>query len=178
MQPFRKCGHLVYMSDEEWLALIQTIGPKLYRFFLSESTSSRAEELVQDVFMRLWAKIQSASFKQDLGNVEAFTWVIALNVRREHRRNLRPVSASIEEIDVSQFDVLMSESQIESDIEGMKKAIHHLDEPERTVLQLILSDMKISEIAKIMEMPEGTIKSHIHRAKDNVRNTMRKWGLL
>ncbi|MBK7844843.1 MAG: sigma-70 family RNA polymerase sigma factor [Bdellovibrionales bacterium] len=167
------------MSDEEWIVLVQKLGPKLYRFFLSQNSKAHAEESVQEVFARLLDKFSSAAFRSELGSVEAFAWGIAVNLRKEARRKLRFVETLVDDECPNQaVDPATKNDDLSADLIAMKKAISDLGEPEKTILQCLLADMKISEISSALAMPEGTIKSHIHRAKENVRFKMKRWGVL
>lgn len=89
------------MSDEEWINLVQKLGPKLYRFFLSQNSKSYAEDAVQEVFLRLLDRINRSGYSRELQNTEAFAWGIAVNVRKEIKRKLRSVEALAEEDDDS-----------------------------------------------------------------------------
>ena len=163
------------MDDEEYLTLIQRLGPKLYRFFLSRGTKTDAEESVQEVFTRLIERLNAAAFNKDLGNSDSYAWGIAMNLRRERARSreISVVDQDYEVVDPASLPVPGAENFV-----ALKKAVQTLGEPERTILQLLLADMQISEISAVLNMPNGTVKSHIHRGKENIRAILRKWGVL
>lgn len=50
------------------------------------------------------------------------------------------------------------------------QAIDLLPEKHRTVVILkYFEDMKISDIAYVMAIPEGSVKAYLHRAKENLK---------
>jgi RNA polymerase sigma-70 factor (ECF subfamily) len=55
-------------------------------------------------------------------------------------------------------------------------ALDRLPATQRTVFQLkVLQDMRIPEIAEVMGMAEGTVKTHLFRATQAVRAQLRNW---
>jgi RNA polymerase sigma-70 factor (ECF subfamily) len=157
------------MIEMDVINLVQTLGPKLYRFFLATTTVAVAEELVQEVFTRLL----TSNYTKDLGSMEAFAWGIAQNVRKEAGRKLRKDPVLLEELP----EVPSPESANETEL-ALKKAVSMLGEPQKTIFEMTLADLQINEIAKHLAIPEGTVKSHLHRGKVEIRSTFSKWGLL
>jgi len=57
----------------------------------------------------------------------------------------------------------------------VQKALNSLSEKQRTAFQLkVYHDMTVPEIAKIMNMAEGTIKTHIFRATQYLRKNLQE----
>jgi RNA polymerase sigma-70 factor, ECF subfamily len=55
-------------------------------------------------------------------------------------------------------------------------ALRRLSEHQRTVFQLkVFQEMSIAEIAAVTGMAEGTVKSHLFRATQRVREQLRRW---
>jgi RNA polymerase sigma-70 factor (ECF subfamily) len=60
----------------------------------------------------------------------------------------------------------------------VRKAMLLLSGKQRTVLQLkVLHGMTIQEIAQIMDSAEGTVKSHLFRATQSLREALRDWAV-
>jgi RNA polymerase sigma-70 factor (ECF subfamily) len=56
-------------------------------------------------------------------------------------------------------------------------ALRRLSEKQRTVFQLkVFQEMSIPEIAAATGMAEGTVKSHLFRATQSVRDQLRRWA--
>jgi RNA polymerase sigma-70 factor (ECF subfamily) len=78
----------------------------------------------------------------------------------DHNENMNPLSA-------------LSHRQLERDV---KNALKLLSEKQRIVFQLkVLQEMSIPEIAEIMNLAEGTVKTHLFRATQRVRNHLQQW---
>lgn len=53
------------------------------------------------------------------------------------------------------------------------RAMQSLNDVERTAVTLFyIEDQPIKKIALIMHMPEGSVKSSLHRAKEKMRKTI------
>ena len=129
--------------------------------------------MVQEVLLRLVDSISRGSFSSKKGNHEAFAWGIALNVQREAQRSRMKI-ADDHELET----VPAPTNEPTDDISALKRAVELLSEPQRTILQMTLADLSIVHIADTLEMPEGSVKSHIHRAKEEIRKKFKKWRLL
>jgi RNA polymerase sigma-70 factor (ECF subfamily) len=55
--------------------------------------------------------------------------------------------------------------------------LQSLSEKQRLVFQLkVIHEMRITEIAKVMKMAEGTVKSHLFRATHLLRDALKEWA--
>ena len=60
----------------------------------------------------------------------------------------------------------------------LQEAIASLDEEQRTVIVLRdIEDLSIEEICKITELPDGTVKSRLHRARLVLRKKLQRHGV-
>lgn len=159
------------MDDKDLIELVHSLGPKLYRFFLASRSAGAAEELVQEVFVRL----VGSRYTAELGTLEAFAWGIAQNLNREAKRKSTRSELYLEDHPKTPE---LSVPPADDSVEALRKSVGLLNEPEKTIMMFVLADLEIREIAKQMSMPEGTVKSHIHRAKENLKITFKKWGIL
>ena len=153
--------------------VVDYLSPRLYRYFQTCFREKEAYDLVQETFLRLWAKKDSIDPRK--GNLIMYTYGIAANLKREKFRK----NSVEKEIIVT----TMEEQEVEEDIVDrlsdrfrliqLRRAISVLKEVEREALSLAIDDnLKISEIAQLMKIPIGTVKSHIHRAKENLKRIL------
>ena len=64
-------------------------------------------------------------------------------------------------------------------VRRVRQNIKKLSDIEQQVLSLFIDDeISIVEIGKILKVPDGTIKSHIFRAKQKLANLIQKESLL
>lgn len=64
------------------------------------------------------------------------------------------------------------------DLLDLRKAIETLGEPQKTLIQLrFYEDLTLEETARVMDMPLGTVKSHIHRTLNRLKLELREVAL-
>lgn len=57
----------------------------------------------------------------------------------------------------------------------LAKALDQLPEKQKSVIILkYYEDMKISEIASVLELPEGTVKAYLHKGKEKLRALLKE----
>ena len=139
------------------------------RFFLNQTMGDEqlSDDLAQDTFIKAYTNITSfrgmASFK---------TWLmrIAYNVFYDYTRSHR----ATEDVDVVPQCSGGENSSLQMDIYA---ALALLKPDERTCITLQLIDgYDITGIAKITQLKEGTVKSHLSRGKEKLANYLRKNG--
>ncbi|PWU12914.1 MAG: hypothetical protein C5B49_15490 [Bdellovibrio sp.] len=154
------------MDSSEVGDLVPTLGPPLYRFFLSRMPPQMADEAVQEVFVRM---LRLDTFDEGKGSAEAFAWGIAINVCKEIRR--QPQLLPIDDVDEPP-----AHPGEDRRFAALRAAVALMEEPELSVFQMVLADLSIATISEMLAMPEGTVKSHIHRGKEKLKRTLIKWG--
>jgi len=145
--------------DEALERLLDGYEQKVFRMAVAMLRDrGRAQDVTQDVFLKLWRALPSYD-----GRAALSTWLytIARNtcltaVRAEAYR--RPAG------DIQAFEP-RAESIRPENI-ALRSAIERLPEVQRTILTLFyFEDRNIAEVASLLGIPEGTIKSHLHRAR-------------
>ena len=162
--------------------LVRRYQSPVRRFFLSQTMGDEqlSDDLAQDTFIKAYTNITSfrglASFK---------TWVmrIAYNVWYDHTRRGERGEVRSERKDVVQqermdYSLTSHSSPLTSEIKlDLYAALALLKPDERTCITLQLIDgYDIAGIAKITQMKEGTIKSHLSRGKEKLANYLRQNG--
>ena len=135
------------------------------------------EDICQDVFIKVYKKLNTFQFKSRLG-----TWVgnIAYNTSINYLQKKKNILFSNVVSPENELSYLESKNiefnnpeQIfikEEDMNELNKAIGKLTEFQKTILLLFYQDeMRLDEIGKILEMPVNTVKSHLFRAKNSLR---------
>lgn len=136
-----------------------------------------AEEITQEVFVKAYKSINS--FR---GESSPYTWLyrIALNLTRNALKRKSKVSFLF--LNQEEKDVLaepLEEKVVRLAIrKKIRDCIRMLPLIYREVIVLYyLDDLKISEIARVLQQPEGTVKSKLSRGKERLEEIMRKEGL-
>ena len=165
----------IFLKQTDINSLIEKYGKKVYNFCLRLCQNIHdADDLYQDTFLKAMEKI--SSIDENI-NPSAYLCTIAISLhksklRKESRRaTIAPVSP-IEEALVSssgetpEGDMLKNEMYRE-----IRAAVDSLDEKLRPcVLMHYIADMSIDEIAKALNLPEGTVKSRLFTARNTLRN--------
>ncbi|RDW17102.1 RNA polymerase subunit sigma-70 [Oceanobacillus arenosus] len=147
-------------GDNEALEAIYTLlKPSLYSFIFRYSRDEQLSiDIVQDTFVKL--QRNKHDYNPSKGKLKSYLFQIAYRLmitklnRRKRWRNLFPFLTPIQ---TEQFH--------QSDRITIREAITKLPEIQRTVVLLFYyHDMPQEEIAKILEIPKGTVKSRLHTA--------------
>ncbi len=119
-----------------------------------------AEDLVQEVFIKVWHHLDN--FRNEATHS---TWIyrIAINTCLSQIRKQK--SKPIERLEIT-FDKADSADQSDDfQIALLYQAIASLPEKDRIILTLLLEDVSQTEMASILALNEGTLRSLIHRGK-------------
>lgn len=144
--------------DLEFRRLLDVYHPKVYRLALSYlKNSTAAEDATQEVFLRAWKHWDR--FRSD-ASLSTWIYSIARNFCLDQLKRPRavgmidqPISPDIPRI----FD---------SEIEG---ALNRLPaDLEQAVRLYYWEEKSYQEVADMMGLPIGTIKSHLYRAKERL----------
>jgi RNA polymerase sigma-70 factor (ECF subfamily) len=136
-----------------------------------------AEEVAQDVFLALYKAL--SRFR---GDAQLSTWVYRVTVNHCKNRDLyrrRRAHGRHESFDGAPDDADVPTKQYADDgahadaqthqteaSELLQDALAALDEDQRQIIVLRdIEDLSYEEIADILELPKGTVKSRLHRAR-------------
>lgn len=139
-----------------------------------------AGDLVQETFLRAYGAL--ASFRQD---ASFLTWLykIASNLCIDQLRSRKARSALSLDVELEEGREPAADSRScspeelairDSVQEVVQHAISNLPEKYRVVVVMRhLQDMSVEEIANVLEMPTGTVKTHLFRAREMLRGRLR-----
>ncbi len=139
---------------------------------------ARAEDLTQEVFVRLFEKRSHYSAKPG-AKFSTYLWRVAINrcrdeIRRRERRseNVSPDEfASAEAIEETAPDNVASSNE---EAEIVRRALGELPETYRSVLVLRhYEGLRLREIAEVLEIPEGTVYSRMAEALRRMTGLLR-----
>jgi RNA polymerase sigma-70 factor (ECF subfamily) len=183
-------------KNDSWAAenLVHRYQQKAYTiaYHICFGDSEEAQDLTQEAFLKVFKNLKK--FK---GKSSFYTWFYRIVVnacidgmRRRRRRerifSLWPLEQNrggssregmegqpeIEE--TSNPMITLSGKQL---TEEAQEALRSLSERQRVVFQLkVLEEMSIPEIAQVMKMAEGTVKSHLFRATHVLREALKEWA--
>lgn len=157
---------LEYLYDHYAGALLGVIG----RIIKKEEM---AEEILQDVFLKVWEKINS----YDASKGRLFTWMvrIARNLAIDKTRS-KEFSRDKKTGDIDNFVYQIDNNEyVEQHVEaiGMKEVLFKLPEEQRFIIvQHYLKGYTQSEIAEEFDIPLGTVKTRTRMAMSELRNLL------
>lgn len=128
------------------------------------------EEICQDVFMKVYEKLGDFAFQSQLS-----TWIATI-AYRQAINYLR--KKKIEIADLPLESVLIADEPTEDqDIEShLIKLIDTLPVQYKMVLSLYhLEQKSYAEIGEITQMPEGTVKNYLFRARQLLKDKAKKY---
>lgn len=161
------------MNLKELETCIRTYGTDIFSFCCQLTRSRQeAEDLYQDTFLKA---LEMKDRLDAAGNPKSCLLSVAVNLWRNRRRKMAirlritGPELSVEDmaLEVPERGAGMEESLIEREERRMvRAAVAAL--PERYRLPVLLhymEELKLSEIAEILGVPEGTVKSRLYKAK-------------
>jgi RNA polymerase sigma-70 factor (ECF subfamily) len=155
------------VNDAEFQAAFEHHKDVVYRFVWRMSGPAAAEDITQDVFVSLLR--HPDRFDPARGTLRAFLLGIARNLalkqwRTEHRYEpLDEEAMAAEVIDFDRGDVG----------EMVGQAVRALGPLQREVVILAeYEGLTLAEIARAVDADVGTVKSRLHRARENLRRML------
>ncbi len=154
--------------------LVERHSDALARFAASQGERMEIEELVQDVFVRAFASIDS--FRRE-SSFRTWLFTIERRLMMDRRRSERQQKATVEvrpEDAVTEFDAL--DTMLAEEAEGrVKRAVDALSPRQREVFMLrVEQGMSYREIASVVETTEGAARVHYHNAMRAVKESIRE----
>ncbi len=141
--------------------------------------AEEAQDLTQDIFVTAYRALPS--LKDDTKFV-AWLYQIAVNHCRNRYSRLQRRgffnSLSIDEpempLHLASGDEPQRNVEQENLLEAVIKAMHTLNDSDREILQLRdLQELSYEEIGHVLDLPLGTVKSKLNRARIKLKNKLR-----
>ncbi len=138
--------------------------------------SHDAEEVTQEAFIRAFLKLDT--FQQ---NSQFFTWLyrIGFNIALTRRRRLRPKVSldqrreSIGDDAIDPGPTIDAGLMTDDSIALVRGALARLTDQHREILVLReMEDATYEEIAEILQLSIGTVRSRLNRARKNLRTAI------
>jgi len=147
---------------------------------LGPGREAEAEDVTQEVFVRVYRAL--SSFR---GESRLSTWIYrtAYNLAVDHQRRLgrRPEAADDEAAAALPATGPGSDpyrvSREAERARAVRSALGALSEEQRAVLHLhYWMGHTVAEIGELLDLPEGTVKSHLHRGRERLGKELTSHG--
>jgi RNA polymerase sigma-70 factor (ECF subfamily) len=167
-------------ADDEsaFKELLDSFGPRILRAAkILTGNNSASEELTSDTLSDAYFAI-----KRFRGESGLFTWLYRILLNKYYswlRQQKKAVSLDIsltfieaprEDSNKETLDVF------QNNLSGILDKIS--PEHKEVILLKYMEEMKIEDISEILKIPEGTVKTRLHHAINNMRKIMKEMNLL
>lgn len=169
-------------DDAAWEELVRLHTRRVYGLcYRFTGKDSDAQDLTQDVFMRVFRAL--GGFRSTEGSFATWLTRLTRNLLIDHYRRTRNerVTDSIEEqlprveegfVSVSRPDAALAGREASELLQaGLAKLSPDLRE---TIILRDLQELEYREIAQVLSIPEGTVKSRLNRGRAELARILRK----
>jgi RNA polymerase sigma-70 factor (ECF subfamily) len=172
------------MSGDEaaWEDLVRVHTRRVYSIcYRFTGTDQEAQDLTQEVFLRLFRSLKS--FRAGEGSFQVWLGRLTRNLLIDHyrRTKLERATDSIEE----QLPMLEAKTTTTTRADGLlagreasellQAALQKLSpELRETVILRDLEELEYREIAKVLNVPEGTVKSRLNRGRAELARVLKQ----
>ena len=170
-------------DDAAWEQLVRENTRRVYGLcYRFTGRDSEAQDLTQDVFLRVYRAL--GSFRASEGAFTTWLTRLTRNLLIDHYRRTRNerVTDSIEEqlprveegfVTVARPDSALAGQEASQLLQG---ALNKLSpELRETIIMRDLQEMEYREIATVLEIPEGTVKSRLNRGRAELARLLKKY---
>lgn len=161
-------------NREAFSRLVAAYADSLRGFLLNLTggDSMLADDLAQETFIKAWQGVRSF---RGMAGFRTWLFRIAINEYLSHRRRPGALTASLDEAKGDMAADISSPHDNSDARHDARLALDSLPPTERTVAVLFyLEDLPIKKICQLTEMPEGTVKSHLSRARNHMAQFLKK----
>jgi RNA polymerase sigma-70 factor (ECF subfamily) len=169
-------------EDEAWEDLVKAYTRRVYAMcYRFTNSASEAQDLTQEVFLRVFRTLKS--FRAGEGSFLVWLTRLTRNLLIDHYRRNRTdrVTDSIED----QLGVLEEKVSLSTRTDGMlagREASEVLQaglarlspELREAVILRDVEEMEYREIAQVLNVPEGTVKSRLNRGRAELARVLRR----
>lgn len=139
--------------------------------FLLLNSEQDAEDALQEIFLRVYKALPT--FDSAKGAFTTWIYRITVNYCLSRRRRHRPPLLALDAVGARAFTDPVGFAEHAENKGTVLQAIAGLSDKLRTVLILrYYLDLSYKEIAEILDIPEGTVKSRLDRALNILRREL------
>ena len=169
---------------EEFEAIFRRYKDMVFKTaYLMLGDAQEAEDVLQEVFVKVYKSWDD--FDPQKGKFNTWLHRITVNQCISERRGKRSASFSVEGNGEQSFELADARSQPPEELlmkqeesERIKRAMRSLDRKHRVILALrYFDDLSYDEVAQVLEIPLGTVKSRLNAAIRALKTELAGGGL-
>jgi RNA polymerase sigma-70 factor (ECF subfamily) len=165
-----------------WEEIVQTYSRRVYNLaYRFTSRADSAEDLTQDVFVRVYRSLDQYNPKQ--GDLQNWLMRLARNlIIDDYRKRQRaPQDDIADDLDDHKYHLRSAENSVQREMERhelgaqVQSGIDKLSADLRTcVILRDIEELSYQEIVDLLKIPEGTVKSRINRGRIELAKILRR----
>ena len=156
------------MNKQQADELIVQYLPKIYGFAMKKAFSyQEAEELSSDIVAEVYLSMLSA---KEIVNIDGYVWRISEHVYSKFVSSKKKrEGVSIDGMDIPD-DTSVWDDEVNSELDLLRREIAFLTQTRRKIVYSFYYENKtISTITEEMGIPEGTVKWHLNKARNDLK---------
>lgn len=168
---------MVEINSENFESIYGEYGKSIYRYFYFRTSSEEtAEDLTATLFTNLWKKVKGGL---EVKNTKAFIYTMAHGLLVDHYRKAKSqISISLELVNPFK---MMAPDKTETGMvvdDEHKTLLRHLDklrdDYKNILILYYIEEVRIAQIAQMLNKKEATVRVTIHRAVDQLKKVYEK----
>ena len=161
-------------SDRAFEELYNRHARRLQGFFVRRlgDDADLAADFMHDTFLRLYAARETY---REGRNFRAWLFTIAYNLCRNHHRNQLTI-VSDEGVDITDESSIEVELDTKDLHDALRDILRKLPESYAMLFSLHYEEeLTVPQIAQITDLPEGTVKSRLHKAMNIIKQNLKQY---
>ena len=161
-------------SDRAFEELYNRHARRLQGFFARRlgDDADLAVDFMHDTFLRLYAARETY---REGRNFRAWLFTIAYNLCRNHHRNQLTL-VSDEGVDITDEASIEVELDMKDLHDALREVLRRLPEPYAMLFSLHYEEeLTVPQIAQITGLPEGTVKSRLHKTMNIIKQNLKQY---
>jgi RNA polymerase sigma-70 factor, ECF subfamily len=159
-------------DDAAWEAVVKSYGKRIYNLsYRYTNRRDEAEDLTQEILIRVYQNLKS--YRAESGSFQNWLLRVARNLIIDHYRQVRryPQTGGSEELETMNIkdDKALNPQRAVEQVEAsrfLQDGLQSLSpELKEAIVLRDLEGMAYNEMADLLNVPEGTVKSRINRGR-------------
>jgi RNA polymerase sigma-70 factor (ECF subfamily) len=169
-----------------WEEIVQTYSRRVYNLaYRFTSRADSAEDLTQDVFIRVYRSLDQYDAKQ--GDLQNWLMRLARNlIIDDYRKRQRaPQDQAADDLEDHKYHLRAADTSVQREMERrelgaqVQAGIDKLSPDLRTcVILRDIEELSYQEIVDLLRIPEGTVKSRINRGRIELAKILRRMRIV
>ena len=161
-------------NDRAFEELYNRHARRLQGFFVRRlgNDAELAADFMHDTFLRLYAARETY---REGRNFRTWLFTIAYNLCRNHHRNQLTI-ISDEGIDITDDANFEVDLEMKDLHDALREVLRKLPEPYAMLFSLHYEEeLTVPQIANIVDLPEGTVKSRLHKTMNIIKQNLKQY---